>query len=309
MGKWANYSLGVDISHHNGVVNIKTMSANGVAFVIAKCGDGRQIVEGNPYDVANYVDPRFSDNVQQAYDAGIPCGAYFYYRPDVPQGKTAVDDFQYRVLKYALKNKVAGKSFHFLAIDIEEKTNTNTNTRDMLQTFAGWIWQDAQFANIPLLFYTSISYLNEYPAVRDWLSPQANPKEMWMAQWVDPAYPKIRTTWQELRQKYLPLDTAKPLTPGFANWRFWQWSSCYMGMEGAGSGEIDLNFYNGTTEQLYSWLKFTPRVQPQPQPQPQPEPQPQPTPDPQPQPVPSTPFFDRLERSITAFCQEWLKEV
>jgi lysozyme len=274
MGKWDSYALGVDVSHYNGSIDAARMRQGGVSFLIAKCGDGKQITPGSAYDVANYVDPRFSDNVQQAYDAGIPCGAYFYFQPGVPQGKTAADDFQYQVLKYAMRNKVAGKSFHFLVIDIEEKTNTNTNTRDMIQTFADWIWKDAQFNSVPLLFYTSVGYLNAYPALRDWLAYPADPKEMWYAQWVYPATPKIQTTWAELKSRYYPADTAK--VQNYAGWRFWQWASCFYKMEGTGNGEIDLNFYNGTVEQLYTWLKFAPQGQPQPQPEPEPEPQPEP---------------------------------
>lgn len=305
MGKWSSYALGVDVSHYNRDADLRVMAAKGnIDFAVAKCSDGFLMRQGgNWYDPVDHVDPKFSEFVQQAYEAGILIGAYHYFRPDMSQAGKPDEDLQFRSLKAALKNKVPGKSFHFLAIDLEEKTNTNTNTKAVLETFYAWMLRDEQMSQVPIIFYSSVGWLNEFPAVRDWLSPQGNPKEMWMAQWVKPASPKINTTWQELRQKYYPADTAKVMTPGFANWRFWQWSSCYMGMEGAGSGEIDLNFYNGTTEQLYSWLKFTPQSQPQPQPEPQPEPQPQP----QPEPIPSSPFLERLERAITAFCREWMK--
>lgn len=279
MGKWDNYALGVDISHYNADADLRVMAQHGVSFAMAKCSDGYLMkAGGNLYEPTDHVDPKFSEFVQQAYEAGIPIGAYHYFRPDMAQAGKAEEDLQFRSFKRALQNKVPGKSFHFLVIDLEEKTNTNTNTRDVLETFYSWMLKDSQMNQVPILFYTSMGWLGSYPAVSDWLAPKENPKEMWMAQWIRSATPREPTSWAELQSKHYPSDAARVLTPGFANWRFWQWASCFYKMEGAGAGEIDLNFYNGTVEQLYAWLKFAPQGQPQPEPQPEPKPQPEPEP-------------------------------
>lgn len=306
MGKWADYPLGVDVSHYNVSADLGVMAQHGISFAMAKCSDGHLMKSGGAWnEPADHVDDKFSTFVQQAYDSGIPIGAYHFFRGDVSQAGTPEEDLQFRSLKAALKNKIPGKSYHFLALDLEVEDNTNTNMKALVETFYDWMLKDADMSKVPILFYTSIGWLNKFPAVRDWLSPYGTSKEMWMAQWIHNATPRTTTTWDELRSKYLPSDTAKPLTPGFANWRFWQWDVCYTNMEGTGGHEIDLNFFNGTKESLYAWLKFTPG-QPQPQPEPEPESEPEPE-DPEEEEPETNETLAKLARSIDAFCEEWQK--
>ena len=57
----------VDLSHHNGVVDLDLASQNGVIGVIQKATQG-----------ASYVDPTYAANFQAAQDAGLLWGAYHF---------------------------------------------------------------------------------------------------------------------------------------------------------------------------------------------------------------------------------------
>lgn len=68
---------GIDVSHHNGVIDWQAVAASGVKFAWVKCtqNDG-------------YADPMFGANVAAARKVGILCGAYHFAvaeRNDAPQ--------------------------------------------------------------------------------------------------------------------------------------------------------------------------------------------------------------------------------
>ena len=66
------HSNGIDVSAHNGVIDWKTVAANGVDFAIIRCGF-RGYSEGKIYE-----DAYFKSNVAGATAAGVKVGIYFY---------------------------------------------------------------------------------------------------------------------------------------------------------------------------------------------------------------------------------------
>lgn len=61
---------GLDVSHHNGVIDWAKQKANGIEFAYIKATEG-----------LNYTDPMFKSNAKRAKDAGIITGAYHFFRP------------------------------------------------------------------------------------------------------------------------------------------------------------------------------------------------------------------------------------
>lgn len=245
MGRFDNNPLIIDVSHWNGVVDVDALALNGVAGLIAKCGDGHQMKGGDPYDVANYVDDTFAENCQKAYDADLPFGAYFFFRPDVVQASTPDKDFQFRVLQYALKNK----KVDFLALDLEVSGgDTGSNIRDKTEKFIGWM-EDTYHK--PVLLYTSIGFISSY--IGEWPRVDAGNYDLWLAQWI---WTQKATTWESIKTIY-PADTVKIKTPGFATWKIWQWATL-KGLDGI-SGEVDVNFWNGSLASFHAWANFTPK--------------------------------------------------
>lgn len=60
------YISGVDISEHNDNVNLSALKAQGYSFVMIRLG------------YFNHLDNKFYENVQNAVNAGMNFGVYFY---------------------------------------------------------------------------------------------------------------------------------------------------------------------------------------------------------------------------------------
>lgn len=64
---------GVDVSHHQGVINWPVLAGEGIRFVYMKATEG-----------GDFKDRRFTDNWREAKEAGLAVGAYHFFLP----GKT-----------------------------------------------------------------------------------------------------------------------------------------------------------------------------------------------------------------------------
>lgn len=64
---------GIDVSHYQGAINWKKVKATGVQFAIIRAGYGKY---------AYQEDPCFTDNIEGAYNSGIPVGVYWYSYAD-----------------------------------------------------------------------------------------------------------------------------------------------------------------------------------------------------------------------------------
>jgi lysozyme len=69
---------GIDVSHHQGVVDWAKVRGDGHAFAFVKATEG-----------STMIDPRFADNARRAAAAGLLVGAYHFARPD---GDDAADE-------------------------------------------------------------------------------------------------------------------------------------------------------------------------------------------------------------------------
>jgi GH25 family lysozyme M1 (1,4-beta-N-acetylmuramidase) len=252
--RYAGYALGPDLSHYNENVNVQTLVDHGCSYIMHKVGDGVRIQAGNDYDPEKYKDPRVDERIQQAFDVtrpdggrGIPVIVYYYMR-FFGQRSDQLHALQY-LIHNLTQSKIPGKSYHAIAIDVEEvDKDSDTNIRDKTEE----VYAEVLKLGVPVIFYTSNGYLNsESPALRDWLGSKEAPKNLWMAQW--PWYRRV-IGWDALPQ-FIPADTVKVLTPGYASWKFWQWAGDVSGFDGC-SNSIDLNFYNGSTAALYNWLGY-----------------------------------------------------
>ena len=61
---------GIDVSHHQGVINWEAVKAAGVDFAVIRCGYGMNLTEQD--------DKQWSRNVSECERLGIPYGVYFY---------------------------------------------------------------------------------------------------------------------------------------------------------------------------------------------------------------------------------------
>jgi hypothetical protein len=266
--KYSTMCLGVDLSSYCGALtndDFSAMYAGGVRWVSARASSGWQQTPGDPYNPANYVDTQFTNYCQYSYNNDLMFLPYHFPKFDNPQAGTPDADNGYKALAYALKGKIPGKSYHGIAWDCEDKSNTNTNTKNYLNTLYGWALKDPQINTVPQLFYSSPGWFNQYPAVRDWIGSQvaSQQKLCWLAQWIYNATPTTTITWEQL-PGYYPSDAYKPQPPAFDDYKLLQWAVNYIGMQGTHNHQIDLNFYHGTYAQMCDFFNYTPRTAPVP---------------------------------------------
>ena len=273
-------SLGVDFSHWDGNIPGEVFKCFDYAWV--KACDGDQLRPGDPYDYTNYVDIDFRNNVQKCWDADIPCGIYVYIVPNFP-GYTmdSIIQLHYKALKAATKGLIAGKSYHAIALDVEElkRGQTDTNWQKIVKGLTDLIYTDPEYAPVRkgVIYSRMGGVLANLPALLDEISNKnvLEKYHMWMAQWVwgaDEKHPAIVTTWEELKNKYIASLNMKVITPGFQTWDFVQWSAAFK--IPPTTFVYDLNFFHGDKAACWNWFGYKARgvvVTPDPEPEPAPE--------------------------------------
>lgn len=96
---------GIDISSHNGDVDLKAVKKAGYEFVMIRCGYGSDIKEQD--------DIMFHTNVKKCEQLGIPWGAYLYsYAANIDEAKSEVEHIHRLLKNYKPKMPIA--------IDIED---------------------------------------------------------------------------------------------------------------------------------------------------------------------------------------------
>ncbi|MCO4770688.1 MAG: glycoside hydrolase family 25 protein [Deltaproteobacteria bacterium] len=77
------FTLGIDVSHHQGAIDWRTVEQDGVRFAWIKATEG-----------GDWKDPRFAENWAATRVAGIPRGAYHYFTfcaPGAAQAQNFID--------------------------------------------------------------------------------------------------------------------------------------------------------------------------------------------------------------------------
>jgi lysozyme len=206
-------ATGIDISHWNGKIDFAKAKSSGAEFVYIKSSQ------------ACWTDDTWVRNWQAAKAAGILRGAYHYLDFTRP----ALDQAKYFA---ALLKMDPGELPAML--DFEEDPNgllrpdvTRIIRTQMARDFLAYVEQT--LGRIPGI-YTGDPYW------RAWGSPDQNFAKypFWLAAYVTEANAKIPLPW--------------------TRWTIWQYTSSANGPAyGADSAKMDLNWFNGTREDLYKF--------------------------------------------------------
>lgn len=125
MSKAASACTGVDLSVHNGSVDMAKVKASGKSFVFLREGYGDEL------SYPGQKDARFETNYKNTKAAGLHIGAYHYmYATNVNAAKREAQGFL---------NNLKGKSFDYpIALDIEESSQyklTNSTVEAITKAF------------------------------------------------------------------------------------------------------------------------------------------------------------------------------
>lgn len=169
----------------------------------------------------NYKDPNFDANWTAAKEAGILRGAYHFYEP----GVNAQAQAEYFV-------KCVGDDLGELPLVFDlEKAGALTNA-DLVKNSLIFLTTLKQITQRKPLIYTSRTFwhermwpkLNQYP---EW----SKEYDYWVAHYTTRPEPAIHPSW--------------------GGWRIWQYTET--GRIDGIPGNVDLNWFNGTLDDLHAW--------------------------------------------------------
>jgi lysozyme len=163
-------------------------------------------------------DQKYQQNITGASSNGVYEGIYHYFMNNILPESQA----QYFATFY--------NNDHALppAVDIEDPKNIPSDLRNrvwrFLQSYEG-------ITDVRPMIYTSPGYWNAWIGNTEW----AKDYELWVAHW----------------------GAVRPTIPaGFTDWTFWQYTNKgYAADYGASSSWIDLDFFNGTNEELDEYVR------------------------------------------------------
>jgi GH25 family lysozyme M1 (1,4-beta-N-acetylmuramidase) len=222
--------LGVDVSTHQGAVNWTTMKNDGVSFAFTKATEG-----------VDFIDARFTQNMNGARNAGVVIGPYHFARPDSSVGTLAEPVKQDAINEAndfvdAIAPFYASYPGEYLrpVLDVEAlPSSAEINTIAEQRTYlSAWI-KDFNSVVQSRLGTDVIIYLNGNYA-QTYITADIASYDLWFAK---------------------PNGLSSPPTDAnmgvWSDWVFWQYS--WTGNLG-GENPLDLNTYRGTLNDLQEYV-------------------------------------------------------
>ncbi|MFH1808398.1 MAG: GH25 family lysozyme [Pseudomonadota bacterium] len=190
--------FGIDVSYYQGAINWGQVAGAGVQYAIIRVSDG-----------TGFEDPRFAEYWSGSQAAGIPRGAYQFFRPN--QDPLAQAD----LLIAKLQAHGAGELPP--VIDVEA---TGDQPASVIAAKVGqWLARVEAALHVKPIIYTGFYFWRDnVGGVTDYAS-----YPLWHAQYTSAACPRIADAWP--------------------SWAFWQYSST--GRVAGINANVDLNRFNG----------------------------------------------------------------
>lgn len=133
-------ACGIDVSHHQGIIDWAKVRADGISFAFIKATEGM-----------TFVDPRFVANVAGARAADILVGAYHFSRAATPAEAVKEAEFYYSAVTIAAGTLDLP---HVLDIESEEgKTKANISA-----TCRAWVERMKQLSGTQPIIYTYLDF-------------------------------------------------------------------------------------------------------------------------------------------------------
>jgi GH25 family lysozyme M1 (1,4-beta-N-acetylmuramidase) len=195
---------GIDVSHWDGVIDWKRVSASHVRFAYIKASGGN-----------SFIDPEFATNVKNARRYGIAVGAYHYAQPTSPfNPKQPAEQAAFFV--NTMKHSMSGFGDIMPVLDVEVSGSLSTpNLVRWVRIFVDTVEHET---NRQVMLYTSEYFMQQHANFND----QIADLPLWVA-YYDRYYGGQK-----------PPDIG-----GWSRWNVWQYSD--RGVVSGISGTVDLN--------------------------------------------------------------------
>ncbi|MGE5250617.1 MAG: GH25 family lysozyme [Bacteroidota bacterium] len=207
---------GIDVSYWDSGVDWPKVRATGQRFVFIKASEGQ-----------TYTDPTFDDNWLGARAAGLLRGAYHFFRCNLDPEKQAG-----RFISTVQAMKDNGE----LPPVLDLETNDGQINSKVISRVKAWLdLVEAEFGRKPILYSGPYFLQDHFSELGGGPPAWAKDYPLWLAQ-----YP----------YQYVP--GMQPLMPrGWFSWAFWQYSD--KGQVNGINAKVDLDVYNGTLQELYTF--------------------------------------------------------
>lgn len=168
-----NTLFGIDVSHHQGIIDWKKVKAAGVQFVFLKATEGE-----------TFVDKRYASNRAGAKAVGIPCGAYHFFRPKAST-TAQINNFVKTVGKLQ-----PGDLPPVLDIEVPEDWK-DIAVKARVQMILDWLNAVEKKLGVKPLVYIN------NPMARDELASAAElgNYKLWLAHYTDRPAPRVPAPW------------------------------------------------------------------------------------------------------------------
>ncbi len=204
---------GVDVSHHQGTINWKTVAASGQRFSYAKATEG-----------VHFVDPSFAANNTGAKANGIYAGAYHFARPDHSTGRAQAGYF----------------------LDRAQYVADGRTLPPMLDVEWPWSGSGSPYPCYGLSPSRMVTWIRDFVTrVRE---RTGQPTMIYTnSNWWNPCTGNTSFGAEPLfHARYT--STPLPLPAGWSRWTIWQYTSS--ATVGGIGGRVDHDVFNGTAADL-----------------------------------------------------------
>ncbi len=164
--------LGIDLSHHNGVVDWHQIAREGVGFAILKASEG-----------LTWTDKRYARNVLGAASVGIPAAAYHYarvYNDPTAEARAAV---------------AAAAPLKRVHLDVE--SHHDRSPEELGEWIAAWCAEYEKLTGLTAMIYTAswfaVPRLNDGRSVTSRVDPLKWP--LWVADYVRASTRQVASEW------------------------------------------------------------------------------------------------------------------
>lgn len=169
---------GIDVSRHQGMMNLESIGAEGIDFIFIKASEGESV-----------QDPNFRINYSKAEHAGLKTGAYHFFRFDVDGVPQAIN----------LLNAIGDRSLDLgVAIDVEESGNAKGISKDTVALRLTSMIEYLNLRGLRPIIYTNTRGYEEY--VHD-IVPGC---VLWICAFTNPPIGEEWTFWQYNHHGSLP---------------------------------------------------------------------------------------------------------
>ncbi|MGE5645050.1 MAG: glycoside hydrolase family 25 protein [Acidobacteriota bacterium] len=208
----SSFPLGIDVSHHNGVIDWSAAAKAGIAFAYAKATEG-----------ATFTDKRFAANWKAIREAGLARGAYHFFHPATAVAKQ-VEHFVATVGELEPDDLPP-------MLDLEETSATKTKDEwrrieraQRVPLALEWLERVEEKLGRRPLVYTRRGFVQDTLGAPGRLCGY----QVWIAHYTKAAKPSV--------------------PPGWAKWTLWQYTDA--GSLAGIKCKLDMNRLNGSLQDL-----------------------------------------------------------